>query len=94
MQLFLVGDILEFRDKSQWEIIQLDFEETIQEFIYEIENIHTGEKQLEVESLLNRNGFVIKFSSKMEQNRRPLAKVYYMEDYRQKKIDKKYGGMK
>jgi len=94
MQLFLVGDILEFRDRGQWEIVRLHFEETIQEFLYEIQNIHKDEKQIEAESLLNKNAIVIKFSAKLEQERHPIGKVYYLEDYRQMKMNQKYGGMK
>lgn len=91
MQLYCKGDVLEFRDQSQWEIIGLDWEEAIREYIYEIENIKTGEFKLEVESSLNNTSHIAMFSNRLDQQRKPLAKVYNLADYRQKRISKKYG---
>lgn len=85
MQLFYTGDIVEFRDKSQWEITSATFEKTIDEFMYEFKNIKNGETDLESEHILDKKGHVVQFSDKMPAIERKMGKVYHMSDYRNKR---------
>lgn len=84
-QLFYKGDILQMRDKSQWEILEVHFENLINEYLYEIKNIRTGQSDFEAEVELNRKAIVIRFSDKIDFKRSKGAKVYNLEDYRKKR---------
>lgn len=82
IQLFYKGDILQMRDKSQWEISEVHYESLINQYVYEIRNIHTGNSSIEAEIDLNKKAIVIRFSDQV--NFRPKCKVYNIEDYRRK----------
>lgn len=80
IQLFYKSDVLQMRDKSQWEIYAVHFENA--EFLYELINVQNDEHLIDTEKELNKKAIVIKFATDIEP--RQKCKIYYIDDYRNK----------
>lgn len=81
MDLFYKGDILQMRDKSQWEVEELIYGCDWNKGLYKIRSVETGEVKYEEEFDLNRKAYVIKFADPMSQKK---SNVYYLKDYKRK----------
>jgi hypothetical protein len=84
MQVFFKGDVLQFRDKSQWEIIEVFDEPILSQILYSYRNLDTKEEDLETEAELNKKAIVIKWADPIPEVERPKAKIYYLADYRKR----------
>lgn len=85
MNLFCVGDILQMRDNSQWEVFHMFYEPMLGEYCYEIRSLVNDNVRMETEWELNRVAIVLKFAHSLPKERSKGAKVYHMEDYRNRR---------
>jgi hypothetical protein len=54
-------------------------------YLYDYKNLTTKEYQWDFEESLNKRAIVIQFAE-IPKDKRPFAKVYYLDEYRRKKV--------
>lgn len=84
--LFLRGDVFQMRDNSHWEVFNCEYVEVCQEYMYEYKNLETGEVDAAMENDLDKMGIVVKLAELFPKKHE--CKIYNMDDYRKKKIEK------